>query len=56
MKKYFYFLLGLFIGCDNNRGPFEYKYKDGDLILFSNNKPAKGLVEKEYNSKELVFK
>lgn len=35
------FVLG---GCDNNEGPFELRRENGTLILYSNDKPAKGWV------------
>ena len=34
----------LFVGCDNNSGPFTKEYRNGDLILLSAGKPAKGDV------------
>lgn len=36
----------LFVGCgDNNKGPFGYEYENGQLIVTSANKPAKGMVK-----------
>jgi MORN variant repeat protein len=39
----------LIISCgDNNEGPFETRKEDGNLVLYSNNKLAKGWVEVTY--------
>lgn len=38
----------LFVGCDNNSGPFTKEYRNGDLILLSAGKPAKGDVSWTY--------
>lgn len=35
----------IFIGCDNNKGPFQVKNENGEKILYSGKKPAKGWVE-----------
>jgi|GEM_PF-3836236 MORN variant repeat protein len=48
MKKilFIFIILGvLFTGCDNNEGPFEYTYQNGDMLLLSADKPAKGWVQ-----------
>ena len=37
----------LFVGCDNNKGPFDYTYRNGSEILLSDGKPAKGDVSME---------
>lgn len=48
MKKIFLALIlvisTLFTGCDNNKGPFTKKMENGEVILYSGNKPAKGGV------------
>ena len=39
----------LMISCgDNNEGPFETRKENGNLVLYSDNKPAKGQVEWTY--------
>ena len=39
----------LVVSCgDNNEGPFETRKENGNLVLYSNNKPAKGWVESTY--------
>lgn len=38
-------LLVLMTACDNNEGPFDLRKENGVLVLYSNNKPAKGWVE-----------
>jgi MORN variant repeat protein len=53
MKKILMSLLILiliaFTGCDNNEGPFTMEYRNGELVVLSNNKPAKGNVQYYYN-------
>lgn len=48
MKKLLGVLLVLtaliFTGCDNNKGPFTKKMENGEVVLYSGNKPAKGGV------------
>lgn len=34
----------LFVGCDNNKGPFTREYINGESVLMSDGKPAKGIV------------
>ena len=34
----------LFTGCDNNKGPFTREYINGESVLMSDGKPAKGIV------------
>ena len=55
MKKLLGVLLVLtaliFTGCDNNEGPFQVKNENGEKVLYSGEKPAKGWVQNEvYNS------
>lgn len=38
-------LIFLFTGCDNNEGPFEYRYINGKRILLSDEEPAEGWVQ-----------
>lgn len=51
MKKLYLILCCIFTifitGCDNNEGPFEKKRENGIIVLYSNNKPAKGWVEEK---------
>ena len=61
MKKLFGILLVLitliFTGCDNNKGPFEIKRENGNKVLYSNGKLAKGMIKNtwhDYNSNETV--
>lgn len=43
-------ILFIFTGCDNNEGPFEYRYINGKRILLSDEEPAEGWVKStEYN-------
>lgn len=54
MKKLLLFLVLilnlLFTGCDNNEGPFEYRYINGKRILLSDEEPAEGWVKNtKYN-------
>ena len=34
----------IFAGCDNNKGPFTREYINGESVLMSDGKPAKGIV------------
>lgn len=34
----------LLTGCDNNEGPYEIKKENGVLIMYSDSKPAKGII------------
>lgn len=50
MKKILTFILSCLLlltiaACDNNEGPFDLRKENGKLILYSNDKPAKGWVE-----------
>lgn len=47
----------LLSGCDNNKGPFEIRRENGVVVLYSNNKPAKGIVQKKVknNNNEIVI-
>ena len=42
-------ILIAFTGCDNNEGPFTMEYRNGELVVLSANKPAKGNVQYYYN-------
>lgn len=51
MKKILIFicscvLIILITACDNNNGPYDIERENGNLVLYSNNKPAKGWIEK----------
>ena len=53
MKRILRFILFLllvivFVSCDNNKGPFEIRREGGKLILYSDNKLAKGWVDTKY--------
>lgn len=56
MKKILMILVGcslIFTGCDNNKGPFSTKEKDGVCYLYSNDKLANGWVKKKYFNTEI---
>lgn len=61
MKRILRFILFLllvivFVSCDNNKGPFEIRREGGKLILYSDNKLAKGWVDTNINDGNVVVK
>lgn len=61
MKKILKFILFLLlmtflISCDNNKGPFEVRREGGKLVLYSDNKLAKGWVDTDTNAGNAVVK
>jgi MORN variant repeat protein len=42
-------ILLVFTGCDNNSGPFTMEYRNGELIVLSDGKPAKGDIKYYYD-------
>ena len=54
-----FILLLFFVSCgENNEGPFEVRKENGKLVLYSDNKLAKGWVERTYTdfNSEITYK
>lgn len=52
----FLLLMTFLISCDNNKGPFEVRREGGKLVLYSDNKLAKGWVDTDTNAGNAVVK
>lgn len=52
----FFVLVTFLLSCENNKGPFEIRKEEGELVLYSNNKLAKGWVDTDVNDGNVIVK